>query len=78
MDVETRITLKRLATLICSMTVIVCLGYAIGGTGGYLVGQGRPLVILFGILGGIAFTYLSLLIWKSYLKDVDSLNERER
>jgi hypothetical protein len=77
MNLETSATLKRIATLICSMTVIVCLGYAIGGAGGYLVGKGRPLVILLGLSGGAVFTCASLRIWQAYLKDAAILNARD-
>ena len=76
MIVETRATIKRIATMLCSMTVLVSLGYAVGGAGGYLAGQGRPLAIILGLLGGAVFTYLSLAIWKSYLRDIEIIDGR--
>ncbi|MDR1137779.1 MAG: hypothetical protein LBK91_05595 [Synergistaceae bacterium] len=78
MNIESAATLKRIATLICSMAVIVCMGYAIGGAGGYLTGKGRPLVILLGLAGAAFFTCVSLGIWRSYLKDIAILNGRDR
>ncbi|MDR1510610.1 MAG: hypothetical protein LBS53_13350 [Synergistaceae bacterium] len=77
MNIETTATLKRMATLVCSITVIVCLGYAIGGAGGYLTGNGRPLVILLGLAGGVVFTCLSFWIWRGYLKDIATLNGQD-
>jgi hypothetical protein len=78
MNIETAAIFKRVATMICSIAVIVCLGYAIGGAGGYLVGRGRPLVILMGLAGGAVFTYLSFRIWRLYLEDVEVLNGQDK
>jgi hypothetical protein len=78
MNAETRVALKRTATMICSMAVIVCFGYATGGAAGYLAGRGRPLAILLGLLGGGCFTCLSFAIWRSYLTDIEPGNARDR
>lgn len=77
MDIAHRATLKRLCTLICSIGTIVCYGYLLGGTGGYLFGQGRPLTALAGFVGGTLLAVVALRVWKSYLGDVQVLNERE-
>jgi hypothetical protein len=64
--------------MICSMAVLVCFGYAVGGAGGYLVGQGRPRAIIFGLLGGAVLVCASLQIWKSYIADVEIIDARDR
>ncbi|MDR1965428.1 MAG: hypothetical protein LBQ36_01850, partial [Synergistaceae bacterium] len=73
---EARITAKRIATLVCSMAVIVFYGYALGGAGGYLFGRGRPKVIALGLAGGACLTYIALALWKSYLSDVSESDGR--
>jgi hypothetical protein len=78
MNAEHKIILKRIITLICSMTVMVCLGHAIAGMGGYLVGRGRPAYVLLGLCGGGVFSCAAFAVWKSYLKDITSADERER
>ena len=74
---ERRATLKRIATLLCSITVLIFFGRAVGGAGGYLAGRGRPNAILWGILGAGVFTWLSFFIWKSYLRDIGIPRERD-
>ena len=78
MNIEKRATIKRIVTLLCSMGTIVCYGYLVGGVGGYLFGAGRPGVALFGFLSGTVLAGIALKIWKSYLTDVDLLNELEQ
>jgi hypothetical protein len=78
MNVEHKIILKRITTLICSMTVMACFGQAIAGMGGYLVGRGRPMYVLLGLCGGAVFSCAAIAVWKSYLKDVMAANARER
>ncbi|MDR3166099.1 MAG: hypothetical protein LBU13_11055 [Synergistaceae bacterium] len=78
MNIEHKIILKRIITLICSMMVMACLGQAIAGMSGYLVGSGRPMYVLLGLCGGAAFSYAAIAVWKSYLKDVMAANARER
>ena len=77
MKIETRAVVKRIAALVCSITVIACVGYAVGGAGGYLAGRGNPWAIVRGLSGGAVFTYMSLLVWRSYLDDAITLNERD-
>ena len=77
MIVEKRATMKRIATMLCSVAVLFFFGHAIGGAGGYLAGRGRPGAIVWGVTGAIVFTWLSFLIWKSYLRDVGILEERD-
>ena len=77
MNIETAATVKRIATMICSVAVMVCFGYAIGGAGGYLIGRGRPLVILLGLAGGAVFTCAAFAIWRLYLKDIEVLNGQD-
>ena len=72
-----RATLKRIATLLCAVAVLIFFGHAIGGAGGYLAGRGRPFVILWGVSGAVVFTWLSFFIWKSYLRDIGVLEERD-
>jgi hypothetical protein len=74
---ETVMTLKRIGTLLMSMAVIVFYGYALGGLGGYLFGQGRPFTIAWGLSGGSVLAYAALRLWQSYLRDVDSAAGRD-
>lgn len=78
MNLDTRVTLKRISTLLCSIGTIVCYGYLLGGTGGYLVGRGRPLVALAGFASGSLLAFLAIKIWRSYLSDLERLEELER
>ncbi len=78
MTLETRATTKRLATLLCSIGTIVCYSYLLGGVGGYLFGRGRPVTATLGFVSGTILACLAMLLWKSYLADVDRLAERER
>ena len=78
MNAEHRIILKRIATLICSMLAMACLGQAIAGMGGYLVGRGRPMYVLLGLCGGAVLSCAAIAVWKSYLKDVTAADARER
>ena len=78
MDLETRTTAKRLATLLCSIGTIVGYSYLIGGTGGYLLGRGRPFIAAAGFVAGSILAFVAIKIWRSYLQDVALLNEKER
>jgi len=78
MNLETKATLKRIAVLLCSMSVLGFFGYAIRGMGGYLVGRGNPPAIAMGLSGGASLSYAAIRIWKSYLADAEALNARDR
>lgn len=78
LNLEKRATRKRLGTLLCSIGTIVSYGYLIGGTGGYLMGQGKPLVATAGFIGGTLLAWMALRLWKSYLIDASELNERDK
>lgn len=65
---------KRIAVLILSFGSIIGYGYALGGLGGYLVGQGRPWVIAAGLAGGTVAAGAALAVWRKYLDEL----ERER
>jgi hypothetical protein len=78
MNVEHKIILKRIITLIFSMMAMVCLGQAIAGMSGYLVGRGRPLYVLLGLCGGAGFSCAAIAVWKSYIEDVTAANARDR
>jgi hypothetical protein len=71
MIVEKRAVMKRIATMLCSMSALICFGHAVGGAGGYLLGRGSPRAAVLGLAGGILFAYLALVIWKSYLRDIE-------
>ena len=77
MKLENRATLKRIATLLCSIGTIVGYGYLLAGTGGYLLGRGRPLVAVLGFLSGTALAFIAIKIWRSYLTDLDLLAAQE-
>ncbi|MDR3354119.1 MAG: hypothetical protein LBO21_03710 [Synergistaceae bacterium] len=76
MNLETRITLKRITTLLCSIGTLVGYGYLIGGFGGYLFGRGRPMTAVVGFLAGSALAYAAISMWRSYLDDLSLLDER--
>ena len=75
---EKMATIKRLGTMLCSIGTLVSFAYSIGGVGGYLFGQGRPLVAAAGLAAGALFAWSALLLWKSYLADAEALNERDK
>ena len=78
MKLENRATLKRIATLLCSIGTIVGYGYLLAGTGGYLLGRGRPLIAVLGFLSGTALAFVAIKIWRSYLVDIDLLEVQEK
>ncbi|MDR1471112.1 MAG: hypothetical protein LBS75_01175 [Synergistaceae bacterium] len=78
MNLDTRATAKRLLTLMASMGAITCYGYALGGVGGYLVGQGRPFAAAAGVVSGSVLALAAVLIWKGYLSDLELLSQTTR
>lgn len=78
MSLETRATLKRFSTMLCSIGTIVAYSYLLGGAGGYLFGRGRPVIAALGFVTGTALAGIALRIWKSYLEDVALLEEQEK
>lgn len=62
---------KRLLVLFLSFGTIIAYGYALGGLGGYMFGEGRPMVIAAGLLGGTALAVAALKIWRIYLDDIE-------
>ena len=69
---------KRLLVLILSFRTIIAFGYALGGLGGYMFDQGKPLVIAAGLIGGVVSAILALKIWRTYLNDIDRENEEAK
>ncbi|MDY9920349.1 MAG: hypothetical protein U2P59_00795 [Synergistota bacterium] len=69
---------KRLLVLIFSFGTIIAFGYALGGLGGYMFDQGKPLVIAAGLIGGVISAILALKIWRTYLNDIDRENEEAK
>jgi len=69
---------KRLLVLILSFGTIIAFGYALGGLGGYMFDQGKPLVIAAGLIGGVVSAILALKIWRTYLNDIDRENEEAK
>ena len=69
---------KRLLALILSFGTIFAFGYALGGLGGYMFDQGKPLVIAAGLIGGVVSAILALKIWRTYLNDIDRENEEAK
>lgn len=63
--------LKRLLVLFLSFGTIIAFGYALGGLGGYMFDKGKPLVIAAGLVGGLVSASLALIIWRTYLNDID-------
>ncbi|NLX84326.1 MAG: hypothetical protein GXZ00_01730 [Synergistaceae bacterium] len=62
---------KRLLVLFLSFGTIIAFGYALGGLGGYMFDQGKPRVIAAGLVGGILSATLAMIIWRTYLNDID-------
>ena len=62
---------KRLLVLFLSFGTIIAFGYALGGLGSYMFGEGKPLVIAAGLTGGALSGFMALRIWRSYLDDID-------
>lgn len=77
MNIETRATLKRMATMFCSIGTLAGYSYLIGGVGGYLFDKGRPLLAAAGFIAGTLLALIALRFWKSYLVDVEILNEKD-
>lgn len=73
-SLEKRATLKRMATLFTSIGTIISYGYAVGGVGGYLFGQGKPFTAASGLIIGTLLALAAIRAWKSYLIDVSELN----
>lgn len=69
---------KRLLVLFLSFGTIIAFGYALGGLGGYMFDQGKPLVIAAGLIGGVVSAILALKIWRTYLNDIDRENEEAK
>jgi len=63
--------LKRLLVLFLSFGTIIAFGYALGGLGGYMFDKGKPLVIAAGLVGGLVSGSLAMIIWRTYLNDID-------
>lgn len=68
---------KRLLVLFLSFGTIISFGYALGGLGGYIFDQGKPLVIAAGLGGGIAMATAALKIWGTYLDDLKKEDEEK-
>jgi len=61
---------KRLIVLCLSFGAIIGYGYALGGLGGYLMGQGKPVIIAAGLIGGSACVVAALKLWRAYLDEL--------
>ena len=66
---------KRLMVLFLSFGTIIAFGYALGGLGSYMFGEGRPLVIAAGLIGGALSAILAMKIWRTYLDDIERENK---
>lgn len=62
---------KRILVLCLSFAAIIGFGYALGGLGGYMFGEGKPLVIAAGLAGGVFCALLALRVWRTYLDDIE-------
>lgn len=62
---------KRLLVLFLSFGTIIAFGYALGGLGSYMFGEGRPLIIAAGLAGGAVSAFIALKVWRSYLDDIE-------
>lgn len=62
---------KRQFVLILSFATIICYGYALGGLGAYIFGQGKLFVIAAGLVGGTLCAWLALKLWRQFLCEID-------
>lgn len=67
----------RFIILLLSLSTMVFYGKAVAGMGSYLAGNGRPDLIVFGLLSGTATAFLALFLWSKYLKDFYCSDERK-
>ena len=57
----------RLVVLFLAIGTVVLYAHALAGLGGYLLGNGRPWMIIYGLSGGTCTAVLALWLWKKYL-----------
>ncbi|MGI6442780.1 MAG: hypothetical protein GXZ13_02675 [Synergistaceae bacterium] len=69
---------KRISVLILSFCTLIAFGYSLGGLGGYLVGRGRPLMIISGLVIGTLSAILAFYIWNMYLDEIAVEDEKLR
>ena len=62
---------QRVLVLFLSFGTIIAFGYALGGLGSYMFGEGKPLVIAAGLIGGALSGFMALKIWRTYLDDIE-------
>ena len=67
----------RLIVLLLTIGTIVLYAHALAGLGGYLLGNGRPWMIIYGLSGGTCTAALALWLWKKYLLSLGD-NEENR
>ena len=69
---------KRISVIIRSFCNLIAFGYSLGGLGGYLVGRGRPLMIISGLVIGTLSAILAFYIWNMYLDEIAVEDEKLR
>ncbi|MBN1332490.1 MAG: hypothetical protein JW971_01895 [Synergistales bacterium] len=67
----------RLVVLILTIGTIILYAHALAGLGGYLLGKGRPWMILYGLTGGTCTAVLALWLWKKYLLSLSDNGEND-
>lgn len=71
-NLETRITLARITTLVLSIAAIAAFAQALKGVGGYLFDKGNPALIIGGLGGGVLCAVAALKLWKYYLSLIEA------
>lgn len=56
----------RFIVLLLSLSTMIFYGKAVAGMGGYLAGQGRPDLIILGLLAGTVSAVAALVLWKKH------------
>ncbi len=70
----------RFIVLLLSLSTMIFYGKAVAGMGGYLAGQGRPDLIIFGLIAGTVSAIAALVLWKKHPNSFfrDDSNDRYR
>lgn len=77
MSIENKSALLRFSCLLCSLGTLWCYSYLVGGTAGYLFGEGRPVAAALGFVGGTILAFVALKLWSAYLKTLKAISEEK-
>jgi len=60
----------RFIVLVLCLATLVLYGHAIAGLWAYFIGNGRPDMIVTGLVGGTACALTAILLWKKHMKHI--------